>query len=185
VRLSVARPAGALAGHVALAAVLAAVAIVAGAPARAAAGDAQARPAWLADAPAAEASTPHLEVKALPPVRGRNGQVTLRLHVAPRPGMRIYASDARGYVPLSLSLDVPDGAAVVGQPAYPAPEEYVFPPTGERSRVYDAPFTVAQRIRPGRAGLAGVTGTLRYQACDDRLCYKPSSVTVRWTPDGP
>ncbi len=150
-------------------------------------GVAQARPAWLEEAPAARVSTPHLEARALPPAPARNGQVTLRVEITPRQGMRIYAPDVTGYVPLTLSLDVPDGVTAVGTPDYPASVEYVFPPTGERSRVYDAPFTLSQRVRvrSGAAGVDGVTGTLRYQACDDRLCYKPSSVTLRWTPDEP
>lgn len=153
------------------------------------AADAQGRrgqdvPGWLETAPTTRASTAHLDVRALPPAAARDGVVSLQLRVTPRAGMRVYAPDVTGYVPLSLTLDV-SADVNVKAPDYPAPVDYVFPPTGERSRVYDEAFTVTQRVRlpRGSAGLANVTATLRYQACDDTLCYKPASVRVRWTDD--
>ena len=32
-----------------------------------------------------------------------------------------------------------------------------------------------------RGGSIAVSGTLRYQACDDSLCYPPRNVPVTWT----
>jgi len=29
--------------------------------------------------------------------------------------------------------------------------------------------------------LRQITGTLEYQACDDKLCYNPTSVPLSWT----
>jgi hypothetical protein len=30
-------------------------------------------------------------------------------------------------------------------------------------------------------GAVTIEGTLRYQACDDRMCYVPKSVPLKWT----
>jgi len=140
-----------------------------------------AAPAWLDAEPEVTATTMHLTAKAeRPEPAGADGFVTLRLRVTPQAGMRIYAHDVKGYVPLTLDVAAPAGA-VLRPVAYPAPVEYVFPPTGERSRVHDEPFTLVQRVRlPRGASVDDLVGTLRYQACDDRLCYKPASVRVRW-----
>ena len=74
---------------------------------------------------------------------------------------------------------------------YPPSEIYVFAPLNERIPVYQKPFTLRQplvldaspRARNalrGKPSLA-VTGTLEYQACDDRVCFNPVSVPLSWT----
>jgi hypothetical protein len=57
--------------------------------------------------------------------------------------------------------------------------------------VYQKPFEVKQELAldaspAGRAALKGVSmltvqGTLRYQACDDNVCYPPRTVPLTWT----
>lgn len=152
--------------------------------------DAQARPGWLQqDEPAARVETKHLVAVAdeslLTDVRQE--RLTLQLRLTPRPGMRIYAHDAKGYVPLSLSIDQQPG--VVAQPVqYPASSTYVFPPTQETSRVYARPITLKHPVvlsADVRRKLAAgddmiVAATLRYQACDDTLCYRPTDARVTW-----
>lgn len=142
----------------------------------------QAPPAWLEEAPGRHAETLHLELEAeTPPAPAGDGSLTLRLRVTPRPGMRIYAQDVEGYLPLALALDLPEGARA-GRTVFPASTLYTFPPTGERARVHRVPFTIAQPVTlPRGAALPDdVVGTLRYQACDDRLCYPPQRVRVAW-----
>lgn len=172
------RTAAGVTGLTALAGALASVLTLAAAPA-----SPQAPPTWLEDAPGQRAATLHLELEAeAPPAPAGDGSLTLRLRVTPRPGMRIYAQDVEGYLPLSLALDLP-AEARVGRTAYPASTLYTFPPTGERARVHRVPFTIAQPVRlaPGTTLPDEVVGTLRYQACDDRLCYPPQRVRVAWT----
>lgn len=148
-------------------------------------------PDWLAQPPASRAETPHLVAVAAPVASAPDarGRVTLTLRVAPRPGMRIYAHDATGYVPFTLDLE-PTTGITVADPTYPTSTLYVFPPTGERSRVYGAPIAVEQTVtlspalsRRWKAGeIPPLVGTLRYQACDDKLCYRPTQVRLAWTP---
>lgn len=74
---------------------------------------------------------------------------------------------------------------------YPASEIYFFAPLNERVPVYQRPFRLAREVVYD-ASTAGqeklreipsvtITGRLEYQACDDRLCFAPSSVPLSWT----
>jgi hypothetical protein len=57
--------------------------------------------------------------------------------------------------------------------------------------VYNAPFRIAQPLTLGRTpaihglvatgGAVRVQGALRYQACDDTVCYRPETVALNWT----
>lgn len=141
-------------------------------------------PSFLADAPLdSRVGTLHLEAQAEGPARiGADGRGTVTVVVTPKPRMHVYAADADGYVPFTMKVE-PVNAVTPGKVTYPAAETYVFPPTGETSRVYMKPFRVTQPIVLGpeaRKALAadgrldGVV-TLRYQACDDTVCYRPTT----------
>lgn len=126
--------------------------------------------------------TPHLKAQATGPVRiGADGRAVVTVIVTPKPKMHVYAADVEGYLPFTLKVE-PGLGITPGKITYAPPETYVFPPTGETSRVYMKPFEVTQAIvvapearaaRTGRAGTPGVV-TLRYQACDDTVCYRPT-----------
>lgn len=136
----------------------------------------QSRPPAFLDEEAAgpRLETRHLVAEADGPIRvARDGTATLTLVVTPRPGMHVYAADATGYVGLSMATEA--AGVTAGKVTYPAAETYVFPPTGETSRVYMQPFRVTQRITASRTAAATGTVTLRYQACDDRVCYRPTT----------
>jgi hypothetical protein len=50
--------------------------------------------------------------------------------------------------------------------------------------VTDVTVSLAPAVRE-RARVAGaaltISGSLRYQACDDKVCYQPVSVPLSWT----
>ena len=124
--------------------------------------------------------TPHLEARAASDVRvGPDGKGLLVLLVTPRAKMHVYSADVEGYVPFTVNVHGPDGVTA-GKVRYPAPELYVFPPTGESSRAYIQRFTVSVPLTvdvgrgPPRTDASGVV-TLRYQACDDAVCYRPTA----------
>ncbi len=141
-------------------------------------------PSFLADAPLdSRLVTRHLEAEAEVPVRiGADGRGTVTVVVTPKPGMHVYAADAEGYVPFTMKVE-PLAAVTPGKVTYPAAETYVFPPTGETSRVYMKPFRAAQAIVLGpearktlaAEGRLNGVATLRYQACDDTVCYRPTT----------
>jgi len=49
--------------------------------------------------------------------------------------------------------------------------------------VYNGKFRLVRDITIGKAYLGTLTveGTLKYQACDDRMCYVPQTVPLKWT----
>jgi hypothetical protein len=151
-------------------------------------------PAFLTPGePAAEVRTAHLVAVAEPvvpvvaPAAATAPVVTLRLRIEPRPGMRIYAHDVDGYVPFTLVVEG-DADVTPGRQRPPPSDTYVFPPTGEVSRVYETRVVMRQDVTLGPAAVEAlgrgeavpVTATLRYQACDDRLCYRPETARVQW-----
>jgi len=56
---------------------------------------------------------------------------------------------------------------------------------GDKVPVYEKAFRLVEDVEIGRGAKAGKTLTLtanvKYQACDDRVCFIPATVPVRWT----
>jgi DsbC/DsbD-like thiol-disulfide interchange protein len=137
-------------------------------------------------------SMAHLEVVTYvsDEVVARGSVFSLVLDVTPRPGMHVYAPGATGYKVIALKLN-PNPLLVTRPVHYPPPEIYYFKPLDERVPVYQKPFRLMQDMtlstaQDARAGLAGVktltiTGTFEYQACDDRLCYRPQSLPLTYS----
>ena len=145
------------------------------------------RPSFLDEAPTrGRLETRHLQAAIDGPVRvAADGRAVVAVLVTPLPGMHVYSADVDGYVPFTLAVTAMPGLRA-GTPAYPKAEIYVFPPTGESSRVYMAPFrasvplTLSAELRRKVAagGVTGGTVTLRYQACDEAVCYRPTTGTL-------
>jgi DsbC/DsbD-like thiol-disulfide interchange protein len=104
------------------------------------------------------------------------------LDVTPKPRIHVYAPGATGYIPISLAITPPAGVKV-GTVAYPKPEIYFFAELNERVPVYQKPFrlTVDVTPDPSRHGPMTLSGTLKYQACDDKVCYAPITMPVAWS----
>ncbi len=108
--------------------------------------------------------------------------VRLFVDIAPRPKMHVYAPGAKDYLPVVLELNSPGVRA--GKLTYPKSQDWYFEPTKEHVPVFDAPFRLTQDIAVdanAKPGTLYVTGVLKYQACDDTICYKPVSEPVAWT----
>ena len=127
-----------------------------------------AAPKYLALATSASAAT----VKA-------GGVLSLFVDITPNPGIHVYAPGAREYRPIALTLR-PRALKPV---RYPQAETMVF----EKASVpvFQKPFRLVQDVVAARTEKAGATltwtGTVDYQACDDKVCYLPVSVPVSWT----
>jgi DsbC/DsbD-like thiol-disulfide interchange protein len=114
----------------------------------------------------------------------------IALDIVPRRGLHVYAPGASGYRVITLTID-PQPFVRLEPVRYPASEIYHFRPLDERVAVYQKPFTLLQELvlegtPPAQAALRGrealtLTGTLEYQACDDKLCYNPVSIPLPWT----
>jgi peroxiredoxin len=74
---------------------------------------------------------------------------------------------------------------------FPASEDFHFKPLNEHVRVYQKPFRIVQDVTidaspDGVRALSGrdrvtLSGTLNYQACDDKVCFTPQSLPLTWT----
>jgi DsbC/DsbD-like thiol-disulfide interchange protein len=134
--------------------------------------------------------TDHLKVTAYAgddPVAD-GGRVSLILDIEPGAGMHVYAPGAEDYQVIALEIAAQPFLKMLPL-RYPASEIYVFEPLDERVNVYQKPFSLRQELVLDTQALAAVrgkatvtiTGTLEYQACDDRVCFKPVSVPLSWT----
>jgi len=109
------------------------------------------------------------------------GKASLFVDVAPKPTMHVYSPGQKGYIAITLTLDA--NPAFTGAKAkYPAGEKLFMKILNETQLVYSKPFRITQDIRLVKPAAAPLTikGTLRYQACDDKICYLPTTVPVQW-----
>jgi len=104
----------------------------------------------------------------------------LSVRIVPNPGIHVYAPGNPDNIPVSISVTPPAG--LTAEPAkFPKPEDFFFGPTAETLKVFTKPFVVSvpMSVESGAAaktaGEAIVTGTVRYQACNDRVCFPPQS----------
>ena len=141
---------------------------------------------------ASSTTTDHLQVTtyASDDVVAPGSIFTVVFDVTPRERMHVYAPGAEGYKIISVTLD-PNPLVVTRPMQYPSSEIYYFEPFDERVPVFQRPFRLTQAMavttaREHREALARlesvtITGTLDYQACDDRICFNPQSVPVSYT----
>lgn len=131
--------------------------------------------------------TPHLTVRVgLSDTTAAPGhRLAITTDVTPNPGMHLYAPGKHDYQVVQLTLD-PQPWLIVHDTAYPASEIYHFKPLDERVEVFSRPFRLRRDVTlsatPESQKLLGsltnvtITGTLEYQACDDKVCYNPARV---------
>ena len=141
---------------------------------------------------ARRASTAHLDLTtyASDPVVAPGSLFSLVFDVAPHKGVHVYAPGPHGYKVIAVRLD-PNPLVVARPVQYPAAQTYLFAPLNEHVQVYEKPFRLTEDIsvdgsREARARLASIdsvtiTGTLDYQACNDTLCFNPTSVPLSYT----
>ena len=141
---------------------------------------------------ATEVWTDHLKltIDRSEPAIGPGRRVSLILEIEPAPRMHVYAPGADNY--RIVTLTVKEQRFVRLAPVqYPASEIYLFEPLDERIPVYQKRFKLSQEVTldagpEARAALRGkpsltFTGTLDYQACDDKICFNPVSIPLSWT----
>jgi hypothetical protein len=144
-------------------------------------------------APAARAQSflknqpPRIRVEARVdgPITKAPQTVEIALTATPLPGIHVYAPGNPDYIAVSAAVAAVPGLTA-GAPVFPAGETYFFAPLKESVMVYSKPFvvkvpvTVTPAFLKGRAPAAGdkvvLSGTVAYQACDDRVCFPPQSL---------
>jgi hypothetical protein len=138
-----------------------------------------------------QASTEHLDLRAFPSdatvVLGN--RFSLVMDISPNRNMHVYAPGAAAYRIVTLNIAAQPHVRTLPM-QYPPSEIYHFVPLNERVPVYQKPFRLVMEVVPeataeARKALSGkkellISGTLEYQACDDKICYNPVSVPLTW-----
>ena len=116
---------------------------------------------------------------------------SLVAEVMPHARLHVYAPGAEtfGYRVIGLHIE-PNQRIHVLPVKYPASEIYDFKPLKQRVPVFQKPFRLVQELvldgtPASQQALAGkteltITGELRYQACDDKICYNPVAIPLSW-----
>jgi thiol:disulfide interchange protein DsbD len=109
-------------------------------------------------------------------------RIVLALDVEMPRGVHVYAPGVQGYIPVDLAL---------AESTSFAPHDAVYPPSKtlhleaikETVPVYTdkvrilREITIAKSVKPGELV---IDGTFRYQACDDKECFLPEKVPLKW-----
>ena len=141
---------------------------------------------------ATKISAGHVDITTYPsdPVVAPGNRFALAVNVMPAQHVHVYAPGAEGY--RTVKLGMADQPYVRFLPlAYPPSEIYFFKLLNERVPVYQRPFTLLQevvlevspqaaKVLAGRTEL-NLSGSLQYQACDEKECFNPVSVPLSWT----
>ena len=135
---------------------------------------------------------PHLQVAVEQSDRfGVPGSlVTLTAEVRLPPDVHVYAPGTKGYKPINLVID-PLAEMQLRAATYPHPRILYLPAIKERVPVFEGSFHISQDVRvntaasfAGSLGTDGkvftISGKLEYQACDQKICYLPAAVPVKW-----
>ena len=117
-------------------------------------------------------------------------RVALVLDIEMKPNMHVYAPGVEGYIPIEWKIKE-SPLATPHDISFPKPEILYLKAIDEKVPVYKGSFRVTRDITLGPddklktaldpAGDFTVEGTLRYQACDDRMCYIPQELLLKWT----
>jgi hypothetical protein len=109
---------------------------------------------------------------------GESKDAEIRITVAD--GYHVQANPAANefLIPLTLELES-ENDLDVGEVRYPAGESYRIKGTEVDLLTYEGTFTVSVSIRASvsaNEGISKARGRLRYQACDDRVCLRPTTL---------
>jgi len=103
-----------------------------------------------------------------------------------KPKMHVYAPGIEHYVPISIELDQ-SNYYLAAPMQFPKPEVLHLPAINESVPVLQGKFritrdvTMRERDALGTLRQLKIKGHLRYQACDDKICYLPRTIPLEWT----
>jgi hypothetical protein len=145
----------------------------------------------LAPAPHEAIEAKHLKLSvsgAANPVRpGQRLTLAIDLDLPER--MHVYAPGVSGYIPIALKLESSSGFKADAV-AFPPAKTLRLEAIHETAPVYERQFRLLQTLTLGSAQQIEplldanrdliIKGELRYQACDDRECFLPEMVPLKW-----
>jgi Disulphide bond corrector protein DsbC/AhpC/TSA family len=116
--------------------------------------------------------------------------VALVIDIDLKPKMHVYAPGVQHYIAIDWQID-PSDAAKAEAVAWPKSEILHLDAINETVPVYKGQFRLVRDVvfAPdaklktvlNEKGEVTINGTLKYQSCDDRMCYVPATVPLQWT----
>jgi hypothetical protein len=110
-------------------------------------------------------------------------RIALTLDIALQPNMHVYAPGVEGYIPIDWKME-DSATADVHAPIFPRAEKLYLKAIDETVPAYRSHIRLVRdiTIKPAAEGPGHFTvaGSLRYQACDDRVCYIPQTLHLEW-----
>lgn len=138
-----------------------------------------------------------VEARVSAPITRAGQALDVALTATPIPGVHVYAPGNPKYIAVSVTV-MPVTGLTIGPPVFPGGDDYFFAPLQESVKVYSKPFVILVPAKvtnafikahgADRAASVTVTGSVDYQACDNKVCFPPQSqpfsVTVPVKPAG-
>ena len=137
-------------------------------------------------------AAPHIELDVTQSDRvvAPGSRITLSARVKLPAGIHVYAPGAQGYRITELKL-LPSSDFSVVASRNPKSKSLFLPAIKETVPVYEGSFPVSYDLAiaysPAFMESVGsdgrtlqIQGEFRYQACDDKLCFLPESIPVKW-----
>jgi len=87
-------------------------------------------------------------------------------------------------IPTELTIDTPPGVSV-DEIVWPPPQDLKQEGLDQLLAVFEHEFFIGVQLKPAAPAGAKITAHLRYQACDEHLCYPPKTAEVDWAFDKP
>ncbi len=116
-------------------------------------------------------------------------RIALVLDIDLKPGMHVYAPEVKGYIPVQWSMTA-SPAFHAYPPVWPSARNLYLKAIQETVPVYKGRFRVVAEITIGTDTQVKpllnqnsdliVENSFRYQACDDRECYLPQTIPLKW-----
>jgi hypothetical protein len=117
-------------------------------------------------------------------------RVALTLDIELQPDMHVYAPGVEGYIPIDWKMEDSDTTQAHAT-VFPRAEKLYLKAIDETVPAYRNHFRLTRditvpsedKLKPAvdASGYVTMNGTLRYQACDDRVCYIPQVLRLQWT----
>ena len=133
-----------------------------------------------AQRPRASLDVPQAEVAASP---GSAVSVVVNVSMPDDVHVQAHSPDDPLLIPTVLAIEAPEGVTVETV-TYPQPVEFTQAARDKPLLVLGPRFDISARLVVGEdaaEGLRSVPIVLRYQACNESVCFPPARATAAWT----
>ena len=114
------------------------------------------------------------------------GGARLALRVTLPEGLHTQSNKPRdpSLIATELAIDAPPGVTVA-EIVWPESHDFKVEGLDQPLAVFEREFFIGVQLSSAPAAGAKIPAHLRYQACDDKLCYAPTTAHVEWTIGAP